>query len=73
MFDSASQAAVRLVCRIRRHRRVLAEKYGAERVLAKLVFLRYQANSSVETTVIDAPAMAFLLAGPMPHLSSNPQ
>ena len=36
---------------------VLAEKYGAERVLAKLVFLRYQANSSVETTVIDAPAM----------------
>ena len=36
---------------------VLAEKYGAERVLAKLVFLRYQANSSVETSVIDAPAM----------------
>ena len=36
---------------------VLAEKYGVERVLAKLVFLRYQASSSVETTVIDVPAM----------------
>ena len=36
---------------------VLAEQYGSERVLAKLVFLRYQGQSSVETAEIDAPAM----------------
>ena len=35
----------------------LAQLYGAERVLAKLIFLRYQSNSCVEEVVIEAPAM----------------
>ena len=36
---------------------VLAERFGADRVLAKLVFLRYQSHSCVEEAVIEKAAM----------------
>ena len=36
---------------------VLAERLGADRVMAKLVFLRYQSNACVEEAVIESAAM----------------
>ena len=35
----------------------MAQMYGVERVLAHLVFLRYQSNSCAEEVIIEAPAM----------------